>query len=375
MKIGIDARAAKWYRGTGIGTYTHQLINSMNNIDKINKYMLFMPEGSNCNINFKNNFKIKNINQNVSGNFWDEISIPNILKNSNIELYHVPQNGIGLPKCKDCPFIITLHDVIPYKMPETVGKKYLKIFLDEIPEIISLCDGIITVSNYSKKDIVKTLNFPEEKIFVTYLAAENIYIPLNKDLCKKEISKYYSIEEDYILYIGGFSPRKNIIGLIEAFSKLLSFYKKDIKLVIAGNKGISYPIYKKRAQDLHIEDKVIFPGFIPMKHLPKLYNAASVFAYPSFYEGFGLPPLEAMACGTPVVASNITSVPEVVGDAALTVNPHDVDEIFKSLYNILTNKDLRENLRFKGIANSSKLNWNNTAKATLNAYNEILYKH
>lgn len=373
MKIGIDARAAKWYRGTGIGTYTHQLIDSINNIDKINNYMLFMPECCNCDIKFDNNFQIKNITQNLEGNFWNEINIPNILHSSDMELYHVPQNGIGLPHSKNCPFIITLHDVIPYKMPETVGENYLKIFLDEMPKILPICDGIITVSNYSKEDIFKTFNFPKEKIFVTYLASEDIYKPLNKSLCKDIINKTYSIQGDYILYIGGFSPRKNIIGLIEAFSKLTSFYNKDIKLVIAGKQGISYPIYKKRAEDLHIEDKIIFPGFIPIEHLPQLYNAASIFAYPSFYEGFGLPPLEAMACGTPVVTSNVTSIPEIVGDSALTVDPHNIDKISQALYNALTDNNLRKHLITKGLSKSSNLSWNNTAKSTLNAYNKILH--
>jgi hypothetical protein len=113
MKIGIDSRAANWYRGTGIGTYTYQVINSLNKIDFFNEYLLFMPKNSNCNIRFNNNYKIKNISQDMEGNFWDEVNIPNILKSKDIDLYHVPQNGIGLPKEKTCPFIITLHDIIP----------------------------------------------------------------------------------------------------------------------------------------------------------------------------------------------------------------------------------------------------------------------
>jgi glycosyltransferase involved in cell wall biosynthesis len=372
MKVGIDGRAAKWYRGTGIGTYTYQLISCLNEIDKINEYMLFMPESSTCDISFNRNFQIRNITEGNKSNFWDEVNIPNILMDKDIELYHVPQNGVGLPLDKNCPFVITLHDVIPYKMPETVGETFLRIFNEEMPHIVSRCDGIITVSEFSKEDIAKTFNFPKEKIFVTHLAAENIYRPLNKKECSELIKSRYGIDGDYILYVGGFSPRKNIVGLIEAFSKLIANYKKDIKLVIAGKQGKSYSIYKKRTQDLGVEDSVIFPGFIEIEHLPHLYNASKLLVYPSFYEGFGLPPVEAMACGTPVITSNVTSIPEVLGDSAIFINPHDDDALCSSIYNVLSNTELSDQLTIKGLVRSSELSWNKTARNTLIAYSKII---
>jgi len=374
MKIGIDGRAAKWYRGTGIGTYTYQLIKSLNAIDMINKYLLFMPQNCACDIPLNKNFQLRNITENIQNNFWDEINIPNILEDKDIELYHVPQNGIGLPRDKKCPFIITLHDVIPYKMPETVSEKYLKIFSEEVPRLISLCDAIITVSEYSKEDIIKTFNYPRDKIYVTYLASEDIYHVSNLEESATFINNNYSINSPYILYIGGFSPRKNIIGLIEAFSKLITYYKSDIKLVIAGSRGISYSLYKSRAIDLKIEDKVIFPGFIPMEHLPYLYNASKLFVYPSYYEGFGLPPIEAMACGVPVIASNVTSIPEILEDSAILINPYDIDELCSSMYSALEDKDLRTTLICKGLAKASKLSWLDTGKKTLAAYENIIGK-
>jgi len=375
MKIGIDGRAAKWYRGTGIGTYTYQLIKALNAVDIINKYLLFMPQNCACDIPLNKNFQLRNITENIQNNFWDEINIPNILEDKDIELYHVPQNGIGLPRDKKCPFIITLHDVIPFKMPETVSEKYLKIFSEEVPRLISLCDAIITVSEYSKEDIIKTFNYPRDKIYVTYLASEDIYHVIDTDESITFINNNYSINSPYILYVGGFSPRKNIIGLIEAFSKLISYYKSDIKLVIAGNKGISYNLYKKRAIDLNIEDKVIFPGFIPMEHLPYLYNAAKLFVYPSYYEGFGLPPIEAMACGVPVIASNVTSIPEILEDSAILINPYDIDELCSSMYNALEDTNLRATLICKGLVKASNLSWLDTGRKTLNAYGDILSKN
>jgi glycosyltransferase involved in cell wall biosynthesis len=372
MKIGIDGRAANWYRGTGIGTYTYQLINCLNKIDTINKYLLFMPEDCKHDLFLSENFHLNNITEGNQNNFWDEVNIPNILKDKNIELYHVPQNGVGLPVDKKCRFVITLHDVIPYKMPETVSDRYLRIFSDHIPKIVAECDGIITVSNHSKKDIIEAFNFPEDKIYVTHLASEDIYKPLDKRVSKYIAKKYYSLEGDFILYVGGFSPRKNIIGLIEAFSKLISNYKNNIKLVIAGKRGKSYEIYKNRAEELHISDKVLFPGFILMEHLPYIYNAAQLFVYPSFYEGFGLPPIEAMSCGIPVIASNVTSVPEVVGESGLLINPKNIDDLCTSMLNVLLDENLRKKLIKSGITNASNLNWEKTASNTIYAYNRII---
>lgn len=371
MKIGIDARAAKWYRGTGIGTYTHELLRALNKIDIENKYSLFLPEKCNINIDFNDNIEIVNINTELNSNFWHEVSNPNTLTDDSLNLYHVPQNGIGLPYKKTCPFVITLHDIIPCKMPETVSDNYLRIFEKEMPRILPLCDGIITVSEHSKKDIIDVFNFPEEKIFVTHLAAEEVYIPLNKQLCKDLIKREYKIKDDFILYIGGFSPRKNIIGLIESFYILKQKTKSPLKLVIAGTHGISYNIYKKRVDDLHLENDVLFPGFISLNHMPYLYNACELFVYPSFYEGFGLPPLEAMACGIPVITSNLTSIPEIVKDSCLLINPYDTEDLSNAMAEVLENSNLKENLILKGVCRSKELTWEKTACETLRAYKEI----
>lgn len=371
MKIAIDGRAAKWYRGTGIGTYTYQLIDNLNQIDFLNQYLLFMPQKAPFERQLRSNFKTSHAMDNNKDNFWEEVRIPNILSDNEIDIYHVPQNGVGLSPNIRCSSVITLHDIIPLRMPETVSNRYLKIFNEDMPKIIEKCNGIITVSEFSKNDIAKEFNFPEEKIFVTHLAAEDIYRPLNKLECKNLISKKYGINSDFILYVGGFSPRKNILGLIEAFSILLNHYKKDIKLIITGKHGVSYEKYRQRAEDLKILPNVIFPGFIPLEDMPLFYNASKIFVYPSFYEGFGLPPLEAMACGTPVIASSETSIPEVVGDAALHVNPNNILKIYELMISILEDKVLSLSLINKGLIHSSKFNWKKTAYDTVDAYQSI----
>ena len=370
MRIGIDGRAAKWYRGTGIGTYTYQLINSIDKVDNINDYLVFLPENS--ALDLSDNFNIELVRATTESNFWDEVRVPNILNDKKIDLYHVPQNGVGLNNNIDCHKAITLHDIIPLRMPETVSDRYLYIFNNELPKIINNCDGIITVSEFSKQDIAKEFNFPKNKIFVTHLASEDIYRPLDKCQCKKILEKEYGIKGDFILYVGGFSPRKNIIGLIESFSLLKKKTRQNLKLVITGKKGISYSIYKNRTVSLGIENDVIFTDFIPLEKLPIFYNASKLLAYPSFYEGFGLPPLEAMACGTPVIASNLTSIPEVCNDSALLIDPYNTYELTSSIERVLNDESLRLSMIKKGLIQSSKHSWNLTAKSTLSAYEKII---
>ena len=371
MKIGIDGRAAKWYRGTGIGTYTHQLISSLSKVDFNNDYLVFSPENSSLN-DLGNNFKIERLKSNLKDNFWDEVSVPNILENKNMELYHVPQNGVGLSENINCLRAITLHDIIPLRMPETVSDRYLKIFNEELPKMLKNCEGIITVSEFSKEDISKEFNFPKDKIYVTHLAAEDIYKPMNKFICKNLLKNKYNINDDFILYVGGFSPRKNIIGLIEAFSLIHPSKRKNKKLVITGKKGLSYSKYQKRADDLKISDDVIFTDFIPLEDLPLFYNCADVLVYPSFYEGFGLPPLEAMACGTPVIASNVTSLPEVCYNSALLINPYNIDELSSLIEQVINDNILSLSLTNKSLSRSKNFSWNNTAKKTINAYANML---
>ena len=371
MKVGIDGRAAKWYRGTGIGTYTHELIRNLNNVDSTNDYLIFMPACDSLS-NLNTNFKINPVDSVSSNSFWDDIKVPNILNNSDIELYHVPQNGVGLSENISCKKVITLHDIIPLRLPETVSDRYLKIFNNELPKILDSCDGIITVSEFSKNDIAKEFNFPLDHIYVTPLAAEDIYKPLSKCQSKMMITKKYGIEEDFVLYVGGFSPRKNILGLIEAYSKLPESLRNVFKLVIIGRKGPSYEKYKKRAQELLVDDKVIFTDFVPLEDMPLFYNAAEVLVYPSFYEGFGLPPVEAMACGTPVIASNVTSLPEVCYESALLIDPHDIDLLSYDIGRVLSNSLLKLTMVKKSLTRSGNFSWKKTALDTIHAYESIV---
>ena len=286
---------------------------------------------------------------------------------------NIPQNGIGFPFEYDINTVVTIHDLIPYIMPETVGPGYLKRFLRDMPNIIENSKGILTVSEYSKKDILKFFRgYPEDKVFVTPLSANYDFKPMDKKLCKEIINKRFSFDSPYILYIGGFSARKNVKGIIDAFSSVYKSLNKKYKLLLGGSLKDEGLNLKEYAKSLNLEDDVIFTGFLENSDLPTLYNGASVFVYPSYYEGFGLPPLEAMRCKTAVITSNLTSIPEVTDDSAILINPYNSTELNNSLFRVLNDDTFRDELSEKGYKRSLQFSWRQTAKNTLKAYNDVL---
>lgn len=372
MKIGFDARGAILYRGTGIGTYTYQLIKNLNLIDKRNNYRFFWPGDEFQNLDISNDKVFQSI-ESKKNKFWEEVHVPSRVEQEKIDIYHVPQNGIGLPRTKGCLQVITVHDLIPYIYPETSSAGYLRIFLKEMPRIIEQSDMIITISEYSKRDIQRYFNLPDEKITVIYEAPETIYQPIEKSKAKGFVKQNYGIKSNYLLYIGGLSDRKNVKSLILAFWKIQKDIPQDYKLVIVGKRERSFNKLIKLIETLNLEDKIIFTDFVPVPHMPYLYNAADLFVYPSLYEGFGLPPLEAMACGTPVIASNLTSIPEVTGDAAVLINPNDDLSLASVIEKVLNNPEQLEQMSIDGLKQASKFSWETCARETLGVY-EKLYK-
>lgn len=369
MKIGIDARGITWYHGTGIGTYTENILKNLFEIDKTNKYHIYWS-GNNYNSFENKNSKIIMTSKRHQ-RFFQQHYFPENLINEEIDLYHVPQNGIGITAQIHCPKVVTIHDLIPYIMPETVGRGYLNKFLKEMPFIINNSQGILTVSEYSKKDILKFFPIDESKIFVTHLAANKDFKPMDKEKCKEIIKNKFNINNPFILYLGGFSDRKNVHSLIEAFSKVYNQLNKDYRLVILGSYRDSSQKLIKLVEKFKMASKIIFAGFVDQVDLPVFYNAADAFVYPSLYEGFGLPPLEAMNCGTPVITSNTTSIPEVVGDAGLLINPYDISSLTDSIGKLINNESLRNELSKKGLERSKEFTWRKTAKKTLQAYTKI----
>lgn len=366
MNISIDGRGINLYHGTGIGTYADSLLNNLLDVDKTNQYLIYWC-GDNYKKYKKNNSKIYMVSK-KNHNFFQKFYFPQSNVKNNITVHHIPQNGIGLLPEMKCHKVVTIHDLIPYIMPETVGRSYLVKFLEEMPIIIKEASKIITVSEYSKKDIIRFFPNAEDKVFVTPLATSNIYKPLNKINCKNYLHQHYNISSPFLLYIGGFSPRKNVRCLLSAFSKISKHKDLNLKLVIGGSIREEKDLLIELCKNLNIFDKIIFTGFIKENELPFFYNSCEAFIYPSLYEGFGLPPLEAMSCGAISITSNLTSIPEVVKDGGLLINPYDCDELYTAIIKVISDIDYNKNLRKKALIQSKEFSWKITAKKTLEVY-------
>ncbi len=368
MKIAIDGRGAILYRGTGIGTYTWQLVKNMCRVDP--DIRVFWPGEEYRDFDLDSPAALDLAER--GGDFWRQDFLPKALVKEKINLYHVPQNGIGLPSNKPCRLLVTIHDLIPYIFPETVGKGYLREFIQAMPEIMEKSDGIITVSQCSKRDIMRIFRYPCEKIDVVYEAPEPIYQPLDKKLARGFLQENYGIDAPYLVYVGGFSMRKNVKGLINAFALLKKEGDFPYLLVLPGKRHREFDQLDSLIEALGVEDSVRFPGYIPVQDMPYFYGGSEMMIYPSFYEGFGLPPLEAMAMGVPVLAANTSSLPEVLGDAAAYFNPYISHSLAERASFLMAHPDIRHGMGLKSLAKSAEYSWEKTADCTYEIYRRLL---
>lgn len=348
----------------------YNLIKNLNLLDKENEYYLIHHTKMDLNI-YKSNKEIiipLPSFKPLKGLFWRYVLLPKNLKSQTLDLVHDPR-GIGLLSF-DMPFkkVITIHDLSSLFYPsinirgmwahKLLGKKTIKNV-----------DRVITVSASTKSDVMKYLKAPEEKIKVVYNGKDESF----KLLDQNEISEFkrrYNLAFPFILYVGVLQPRKNIPTLIKAYYKLKQ-HKTKHKLVITGGKGWQYKEIFETVKKLNLQKDVIFTGHIIDEDIPRLYNAADLFVFPSIYEGFGIPPLEAMACGIPVIASNASSLPEVVGDAGIMADPYDVDGLADAMHKVLTNGRLREDMIKKGLEQAKMFSWEKCARETLKVYEEL----
>ena len=234
-------------------------------------------------------------------------------------------------------------------------------------------DIIITDSKHSKQDIVHYLSVPEEKIRVIYLGYEPRHHNDNEQRTLQDILSHYGISQPYLLFVGVIEPKKNLECLVEAFSLLRqnSPLGKELQLVIAGGKGwLSENLYRK-VQELHFDKQIIFTGFVPDDDLPYLYTGAEVFVFPSIYEGFGLPVIEAMAYGVPVVTSNISSLPEIAGNAGILVDPKNPEAICDGITEVLSHPQKKEQMKHDGLVQAQQFSWKRTAEKTYQVYQEV----
>ncbi|MGE5508139.1 MAG: glycosyltransferase family 4 protein [Chitinophagales bacterium] len=371
MHIGVDARPAIAYRGTGIGTYTTQLLRHLLRIDRFNSYHLLLP-GDRWVESSPGVGELLAWCGQKQPDFWEAVGPPETPLPTELAVYLVPQNGLGFPRRAHRPqggrvrLAVTVHDLIPYVLPQTCSPTFLSRALEDVPQAVAEADIIITVSTHSKRDLQEVLGVPEGRIAVIPEAPDEAFQPLDQDACRLKIRRKYGLAGPFILNVGGFSRRKNLPRLVEAFADLARRTGLPHSLVLVGRPGGGcYAQCQALAARLGLAERVKFPGFVAEGDLPALYNAAELFVFPSLYEGFGLPPLEAMACGIPVVASRASSLPEVVGDAAALVDPLDPAALSQTMETILSRPAERDRLRSAGLRRAAAFSWNRAATLTL----------
>lgn len=296
-------------------------------------------------------------------NISEQIELPlKLNKYKNEAIFHSP-SFVSSPFIK-CPTIMTIHDLNHLKFPEYYTKFHKHYYNYIVKSSALKAKKILTVSEFSKKEIVNWLNCESEKVVVTYNGVDENFKVIKDNGKLVNIREKYELPQKFVLYIGNLKPHKNISNLIKAIKNI----NQEIILVINGKVN---EILDKIIEENHLEREIKFIGYVDDDDLPALYNLAELFVYPSLYEGFGLPPLEAMACGCPVITSNTSSLPEVVGDAGILVNPYDVDEIAKAIDLILSNENLRNELKEKGLEQAKNFSWRKTAEGTLKVYEDV----
>ncbi len=287
------------------------------------------------------------------------------------EVFHATEHL--LPRLKDARTVLTVHDLIYRLFPDyhlPLNKWFLNLFM---PLFVRRADAIIAVSQCTKNDLMRHYDVAPEKITVIYEGVDARFRPITDRDALAAVRARYSLPQRYILYVGTLEPRKNLPTLLEAYATLQAQSPiPDLQLVIVGRRGWLYESFFQRLRELNLEDQVILLGFIPDEDLPAVYSGADLFVFPSLYEGFGLPPLEAMACGTPVVSSDTSSLPEVVGEAGLMVDPHDVRALTEAIERALTDRHLRAELRARGLEQASRFTWEKTARQTLKVYRNVV---
>jgi len=379
MKIGINTLFFK-YPASGSGQYLSHLLCALAEVDQQNQYVLLGPEPIERSSGVLSKFPyqvapipgLARRNASIEKLAWEQFTAPAAARKARVDLYHIPY--FAPPFFPRTPGIITIHDVIPLRLPLYRAAARAKAYTQLITRAAHKATLIITISQHAKQDMIDALNLPAERIRVIYEAAGDEYQPVTDPAILAEVRSRYGLNEGYILYVGGLDQRKNVPQLVRAFAHLYrQMHDPNLQLLIAGNpdkqSGPLFPDPRPVAADLGMTGQIIY-RFIEEEDKPALYSGTSAFVFPSLYEGFGLTPLEAMSCGAPVICSNRTSLPEVVGDAAISLDPDDTHALVEAMRNVLTNSDLQNELRARSLQRAAQFNWRKTATETVAAYEE-----
>ncbi|MDZ7272132.1 MAG: glycosyltransferase family 4 protein [candidate division KSB1 bacterium] len=373
MRIGIDTLAAH-YKKTGIGTYISSLANALPRVDGTNEYRLLVSH-ENAPI-FEDGlprmtkvFGPKIVDYTPVRVVWEHICLPGVAAREGVNLLHCPT--FIVPLLWRGPTVVTIHDLTWFTHPQQHVLVKRVYYQRLIPVAVQKAARVIAITESTRRDLLRILPVSEEKVVVVPYGVDSIFQTVEDDERIAALRRRYGVPERYLLFVGMLEPRKNLVRVVQAFGRLKSSDRAmPHKLVLAGNKGWGYEEARREVERLGLEQEVIFTGPVPHDELPPLFSGADLFVYPSLYEGFGLPVVEAMACGTPVITSNVSSLPEVAGDAALLVDPLDVEDLAEAMRRVLTDGDLRQQMRARGLEQASNFTWEETARRTLEVYEQ-----
>ena len=370
MRIAIDARKL---RDSGIGTYVRNLLRQLARQDPSTEYLVICGERD-CGIAGELGPNFRAVPERAPGySVREQITVPLDLRRERAHLFHAPH--YVLPPLTPCRSVVTIHDCIhlrfPQYLPSRLAYAYARASLWSATHRAA---RVITVSEASKRDILRYFRVPESRIDVIYNAIDDRYWqePPADDM--ERVRQRYQLTAPFVLYAGNIKPHKNLERLIDSFHLLRHDRPdlKDVQLLIIGDEISKYATLRRAVHRHKLHKHVRFFGFVPDQTLAALYRLANVFVFPSLYEGFGLPPLEAMASGTPVVASNVSSLPEVLGDAALMIDPYDPHAIAHAMTRVLTEADLHADLRARGLARAREFSWERSIARVRQIYSEVM---
>ncbi len=363
MKIAIDASCLARPDRTGVGVYAFNLVQNLARIDGENEYTL-------C-YRLSRLRRLKHFVRISQPNFRTRIIQEpfNLLLKRSVDLFHGPD--ARLPEFERARRVVTVHDLFSLVSDEFSDPAFIRKKKERYAELARSADRIITVSASTRGDIVERLGVPEERITVVPLGKDEIYRPVDR-VEARQVAERHGIDRPYLFFVGNLSARKNLVRMLEAFGSLRSGIGGDLLFVMSGNVTFGGDEVMAAIDRLGVAGRVKALGFVPRDDLPALYSGAEAFMFATLYEGFGIPILEAMACGTPVIASNISAHPEVAGAAALLVDPRDSAAIGDALERILDNGGLRKDLIEKGLARAARFSWEAMARRTLRVYEELI---
>lgn len=378
MRVSLNAQllsSSRSYRSGGISRVIFHLLRELQYAEGGHHFYAFVPGApADAALASTNTLTIRDTGlpteRPLVRVFWEQAIQPLELARLGAHLHH--SLSFALPLAWAGPTVLSVYDLSFLRHPRLFhrGNRIYKTFLTRISA--RRASMVVTISEHGKREAIALLGLAEEKVAVAYPGVDNHFRPLaERDI--REFRDRLGLPQHFVLFLGTLEPRKNVAGLVRAYSVLRRRVALPHKLVLAGGEGwLSSPLFRL-IQELGLQDDVLFPGFVDPADQVLWYNAADAFVYPSLYEGFGLPPLEAMACGVPVVASNRAALPEVVGEAGRLVDPDDPEKLAETLVEVLSDEALRAGMKIAGLERATKFTWAGMARRILGVYHETLF--